>query len=122
MLERPVLGIETVGLQHRDPTRSLALGLGGRLAGILVDRLRASQTVGNVMLYICVVFAGARLDPLGLVKPRNDEDERQGAEDRGQGQSVAQFHDALPAAPHEHAVCSATTLMPKSRSGRKPKD
>jgi len=99
MLERPVLGIETVGLQHRGPTRGLALGLRGRLAGTLVDRLRVAQTFGNGMLYIRVVFGGARLDPLGLVEPRDDEDERQGADDRGQGQPVAQFHDASRAAP-----------------------
>src|SRR5262245_52087457 len=99
MLERAVLGIETIGLQHRDPTRGLALGLGGRLAGTLVDRLRVSQTFGNVMPYIRVVLGGARLDPLGLVKPRDDEDERQGADDRGQGQPVAQFHDAPRAVP-----------------------
>src|SRR5215467_74678 len=99
MLERPVVGIESVCLQHRDPTCSLALGLGGRLAGTLVDPLRVSQTFGNVMLYIRVVFGGARLDPLGLAKPRDDEDERQGADDRGQAQPVAQFHDAPRAAP-----------------------
>src|SRR5262249_50608328 len=57
MLERAVVGIETVGLQHRDPTGSLALGLGGRLAGTLVDRLGVSQTFGNVMLYI-VSYSG----------------------------------------------------------------
>src|SRR5262245_65978856 len=99
MLEPAVVGIETVGLQHRDPTGGLGLGLGGRLAGTLVDRLRVSQTFGNVMLYIRVVFGRAGLDPLGLVKPRDDEDERQGAYDRGQGQPVAQFHDASRAAP-----------------------
>src|SRR6516162_9695707 len=99
MLERAVLGVETVGLQHRDATHSLALGLGGQLAGTLVDWLRVSQTLSNGMLYIRVVFGGARLDPLGLVKPGDDEDERQGADDRGQGQPVAQFHDASRAAP-----------------------
>jgi hypothetical protein len=99
MLERPVLGIETVGLQHRDPARSLVLGLRGRLAGTLVDQLRVSQTFGDIMLYIRVVFGRARLDPLGLVKPRDEEDERQGADDRGQGQPVAQFHAASRAAP-----------------------
>jgi hypothetical protein len=99
MLERAVVGIETVGLQHRDPTGSLALGLGGQFAVALVDRLRVSQTFGNVMLYIRVVFGRARLDALGLAKPRDDEYERQRADDRGQGQPVAQFHDAPRAAP-----------------------
>ena len=89
MLKRTIVGIESVGLQHRDPTRSLALDLGGRLAETLVDRLRVSQTFGNVMLYIRVVFGGARLDPLGLAKPRDDEDERQGADDRGQGKNCS---------------------------------
>src|SRR6516165_1488653 len=99
MLERTVVGIESVGLQHRDPTRSLALGLGGRLAHTLVDRLRVSQTFGHVMLYIRVVLGGARLDPLRLTQTRDDEDERQGADDRGQARPVAQFHDAPRAAP-----------------------
>src|SRR5262249_11564094 len=99
MLERPDLGFEAVSLQHRDSTGSLALGLGRRLARTLVDRLRVSQTFVNVMLYIRVVLGGARCDPLGLSKPRDDEDERQGADDRGQGQPVAQFHDAPRAAP-----------------------
>src|SRR5215468_4440688 len=67
MLERPVLGIETVGLQHRDPTRGLVLGLGGRLAGTLVDRLRVSQTFGNVMLYIRVIYASYSGEP-GLTR------------------------------------------------------
>ena len=99
MLERPVLGIETVGLQHRGPTCGLALGLGGRLAGALVNWLRVAQTFGDVILYIRVLFGRARLYPFGLVKARDDEDERQGADDRGQGQPVAQFHDASRAAP-----------------------
>src|SRR5262249_3343470 len=68
MLERTVVGIESVGLQHRDATGSLALGLGARLAHTLVDRLRVSQTFGNVMLYIRVVLGGARLDPFGLAE------------------------------------------------------
>jgi len=122
MLERPVLGIETVGLQHRDPARSLALGLRGRLAETLIDRLRVSQTFGNVMLYIRVVFGGAGLDPLGLVKPRDEEDERQAADDRGQGQPVAQFHAASRAAPGRARRLLGDDLMPKSPAGRKPKD
>src|SRR5262249_59325886 len=111
MLERGVLGIYAVGLQHRDPTGSLALGSGGRLVGTLVDRLRVSQTFGNVMLYIRVVLGGVRLDPLGLVEPRDDEDERQGADDRSQAQPVAQFHDAPRAAPRV-STCFARSCPP----------
>ena len=55
-------------MQHRYPAGRLALALGGWfvLAVAAVGRLRVSQTFGNVMLYIRVVFGGARLDPLGL--------------------------------------------------------
>src|SRR5262249_61292863 len=91
MLERPVLRIEAVGLQHRDPTGSLALGLGRRLARTLVDRLRVSQTFVNVMLYIRVVLGGARCDTHGLSKPRDDEDERREEDDRGTGQPVSKY-------------------------------
>ena len=65
MLERPVLGIETVGLQHRGPTCGLALGLGGRLAGALVNWLRVAQTFGDVILYI--IYASYSGEP-GLTR------------------------------------------------------
>src|SRR5262249_29561496 len=122
MLERPVVGIESVGLQHRDPTCSLALGLGGRLARTLVDPLRVSQTFGNVMLYIRVVFGGARLDPLGLAKPRDDEDERQGADNIRKGQQDANFHAGSRAAHVRARHLLGDAVMQKSRPGKKPKD
>src|SRR5262245_63120383 len=63
LLERPVVGVEPIGLQHGDPAGRLALGLGGWfvLAVGVVVRLRVSQTLGDVMLYIRVVFGRARL-------------------------------------------------------------
>src|SRR5262249_54171252 len=88
----------------------------------LVDQLRVSQTFGDIMLYIRVVFGRARLDPLGLVKPRDEEDERQGADDRGQGQPVAQFHAASRAAPGCARRLLGDDLMPKSPSRKKPKN
>src|SRR5262249_46504054 len=121
-LEGAVVGIETVGLQHRDPTGSFALGLGGRLAGALIDRLRGSQTFGNVMLYIRVVLGGARLDPFGLVEPRDDEDERQEPTIAAKVSPSRKFMPPPVPPPGEPAVCSGTTLMTKSPWGRKPKD
>jgi len=125
MLERPVIGIETIGLQHRDPTRGLVLGLGGRLAGTLVDRLRVSQTFGNVMLYIRVIYASYSGEP-GLTRSgwSNRVMTKMSTKEQTIAAKVGPSRNfmtrSLP--PHEHAVCSATTLMPKSRSGRKPKD
>src|SRR5215471_9986205 len=115
MLERAVLGIETVGLRHRDPARSLALGLRGRLAGTLVDQLRVSQTFGDIMLYIRVVFGRARLDPLGLVKLRVMR--KMSAKEPTIAAKVSPSRNFMPRPvppPGAHAVCSATTSCQKA--------
>src|SRR6516225_2217642 len=116
MLERPVLGIETVGLQHRDPARSLALGLRGRLAGTLIDRLRVSQTFGNVMLYIYASYSG---EP-GLIRSgwSNRVMRKMSAKKPTIAAKVSPSRNFMPrpVPPRgEPAVCSATISCQKAQ-------
>src|SRR5215831_20270728 len=118
ILERAVLGIETVGLQHRDPTGRLALGLGGRLAGTPVDRLRVSQTFGNVMLYIRVIYASYSGEP-GLTRSgwSNRVMTKMSAKEPTIAAKVSPSRNFMTRPvppPGEHAVCSATTSCQKA--------
>ena len=99
MFQRPILGIETVGLLHRDPAGSFALGFRGRFAVGPVKGLRISQTFGDVMLDIFGVLRRTWLDALRLAVAGNHKHEEQPADDCGQGQPIAQLHDGLRAAP-----------------------
>src|SRR5262249_7403059 len=103
-------------MQHGYPAGRLAVGFGGWfvLAIAVVVRLRVSQTLGDVMLYIRVVFGRARLDALRLAIARHREHEGKPADDRGQDQPVAQFHGPTPAAPSEHVLFSARSSCQKA--------
>src|SRR6476620_11205106 len=97
--QRPVLGIETVRLLHRDPAGSLALGFGWQLAVVSVKGLRVAQTFGNVVFDIRGVFRGSRLHAFRLAEACEAEHEHEPADDRAQGQPIAQLHDAPRAGP-----------------------